>query len=395
MNAGDMIELSIASIAFGGAGVGRVNDFVVFVPFTIPGEKVRAEILKMKPNFAEAKPLAILEPSPLRIQPRCRYFGICGGCVYQHLPYSEQLKLKTAQVREVYRHLTGMETEHILEACPSPKEFAYRTKIRMKLKLSKFRSAMGYFDYYENGLEDVDTCPIASERLNAHLAFIRGNDFDFFRSKNVRSYNYAFMDTGDGIIDNLGPNQETRTDIEGKIFYHTRETFFQINHSIFSDLFREINRLLSDQDIAFDSFLDLYCGVGFFGIALSQYFKKLYFIEENRASFKLLEKNLSANGLTGKSKSFCGSADKAIKMMNELPEVILMDPPRVGATPESVSLIASMNPRVILYVSCNPSTQCRDAKLFAEKGYGLCYIKPFDFFPQTKHIETLAVFKKI
>ena len=391
----DIIELKIDSIAFGGAGVGRINDFVVFVPFTLEGEVVKARVLKVKSNYAEAAPVEILSASPDRIQPRCPYFGQCGGCVYQHMPYEKQTELKTRQVREVYRQLTGNDMQAIEETCPSPKPYHYRTKIRMKMKMSKYGTRCGFFDYYDNILLDMEECPIAAENLNQHLKKIRQDNFAFFRERNTRSWNYAFIDAAEGIIDNLGPNLETKVTVGGKTFYYSRDSFFQINHSIFTPLFETIHELLQRENIHFDSFLDLYCGVGFFGVVLSDHFKKVYFIEENKASYKLLLKNIEANGIASKSFPICATADKAVKMLSAEPEVILMDPPRSGSTPESIQQIVSMNPSCVIYISCNPATQFRDALIFEKSGFKLCYAKPFDFFPQTKHIECMAIFKKI
>jgi tRNA/tmRNA/rRNA uracil-C5-methylase (TrmA/RlmC/RlmD family) len=394
--AGAETVLTIDSIAFGGSGVARINDFVVFVPFVMEGEKVKVQIVKVKARYAEAVLLEVIEPSPFRVLPPCPYFTRCGGCSYQHIPYSKQLELKNRQVEEVFRQLSGGRLTVLEETEPSPLPYFYRTKIRMKFKCSKMGHRFGYYDYFEkNHLIDVEECRIASEKLNNYLKNARLNEFEFFRKKGLRSYNLAWMETESGVVDNLGPSLEVETHVLGKRFIHNRESFFQINHSIFSRLFEILQEVIRKFSSRNETLLDLFCGVGFFGILLSDGFKKVDFVEENKVSFRFLLKNAELNGLSGRSNVFCRPAASSFFALADHYDVIFVDPPRIGASEAVVRQIASKKPNLVLYLSCNPSTQVRDMNWFFENGLELVYLKPFDFFPQTKHIETLAVFKPV
>lgn len=393
---GEELILTIDSIAFGGFGVARKNDFVIFVPFVMENEQVRVQIKKIKSRYAEAALSEVMVPSPLRIKAPCPYFTRCGGCSYQHIPYQDQLELKKKQVAEVYRQIVGNQMSVLEETCSSPLSYHYRTKIRMKFINNKKGVRFGYFDYFDhNVLLDVDHCHIASKGLNDYLAKVRENDFAFFKDRNIRSYNLAFMETKNTVVDNLGPNQEVETEVLGKHYTHNRESFFQINHSIFPSLFKILVDLIKRFAPQSETLLDLFCGVGFFGILLSDQVKKIDFVEENKVSFRFLLKNIELNSLKSNSEAWCRPAHKAFASLKKHYDIILIDPPRIGASETVVRQIASLSPNLVIYISCNPATQFRDIRYFFNYGLELVYLKPFDFFPQTKHIETIALFKPV
>jgi len=395
MEIDDIIEVEIESVAFEGKCIAKVDNFVIFFPFVLAKEIIKVKITKIKSSYAEAKLIEIIKPSPLRVTPECSYYESCGSCVYQHIPYEEQLKLKTKQLKELYRQFNGIQPEFpIKNTCPSPKPFNYRTKIRLKYKKIKKRFIFGYFDYYSNKLIDIEQCPIASSALNRYLAEVRDNNFEFFRKQRIKSFNLSFLEGDSGVISNLDKSIEINTKILNKNFIYNRDSFFQINHSIFPSLFEILTSMLKAENIQFNSLLDLYCGVGFFGIIFSDIFKKIQFIESNKISYQYLLKNIELNHINDKSQAIYGAADSAIKQILTSPEVVLMDPPRSGATPSLIQDVIKLTPEIIIYISCNPATQFRDTKLFETSGYKITSLQPFDFFPQTKHIETVALLKR-
>lgn len=394
MNVNDLIEVRIESVAFGGSGVARIDNFVIFIPFTLPGEIVRAIILKVKSNYAEAKPIEIIDPSLNRIAPKCKYFGVCGGCAYQNIPYKNQLEIKTLQLKELYKQISNKTDLDLHEAVPSSKEWGYRTKIRLKYKKIRGEFKFGYFDHYNNELIDIESCPIASMALNEYLLKVRDNNFEFFKHNRIKAYNLAFIDTFNGVVDNLGKNHEICSAIMDKIFYYNRDSFFQINHSIFELVFLELFDILKKCNAEFNTLLDMFSGVGFFGVMLAEKFKKIIFIEENKTSCSFIRKNINVNNINNKCEIICHSADRAVSLVSSNPDVILLDPPRSGASDISIKQICNFSPKLIVYISCNPGTQFRDSLIFEEVGYNMVYLKPFDFFPHTKHIETIAVFKR-
>jgi 23S rRNA (uracil1939-C5)-methyltransferase/tRNA (uracil-5-)-methyltransferase len=393
MEPGRELTVEIDSVAFGGSGVARVDGLVVFVPFVLPGETVRVRVLKKHKQFAEAMPLAVVEPHPERIAPSCPYFGTCGGCAYQHVPYPVELDIKQGQVMEVFRRLAGETPPPVTAAVPSPLPYGYRTKIRMKFKSGRGAGRFGFFDHYRNALVDIDRCLLAAPPLNAYIERVRSDDFAFFREKRIRSYNLALLEGSGDVVDNLGENRDVRVSVEGARFVYNRNCFFQVNHSIFPALKRTLHSLFDAQGVTGRSMLDLYCGVGFFGILFSDRFERIGFIESNRTSFEYLLRNIEENGIVSRSETHFGPAEQGIAGLSIRPEVILMDPPRSGASAPSIRLAASLKPELIVYVSCNPATQFRDVSVFREAGYRLADLKSLDFFPQTKHIETIALFR--
>ncbi len=391
---GAEVTLTIESIAFGGFGVARLDGFVIFVPFVLPGETVEAKILRVKSRFAEATLIKIITPSPERIAAECQYFSKCGGCAYQHMSYEKELDTKSKQIAELYKQITGKKLTVLDTILPSPQALGYRSKIRMKFKRRRTSSIFGFFDQDNNQLLDIENCPLATHRLNQYLTDVRSNDFHFFKTRNTNSFNLAFLEDGEKVVNNIDDNENLHTEILGKHFYYNRNTFFQINHSIFPPLIEFLRTLIRDKVPGVHSLMDIYCGVGFFGILLSDLFEQILFLEENKVSVQFLRKNVEANGLLFKSQIFCESADKILKFHSKPVDCVLLDPPRSGVTKEFVQTLQILRPKSVIYISCNPATQFRDLQWFEEAGFVFTYLKPFDFFPRTKHVETLALLQQ-
>ena len=139
LNVGDKVQLTITDIAFGGEGVARIEDFVVFVPFVIVGEQVEAEVTELKKRFARAKLVRLLRPSPERVEPPCPYFADCGGCQYQHLTYSSQLELKHKQISDIFQRLGDLNPELVKNVIPCPQPYGYRNRIMIRTQWDKFK----------------------------------------------------------------------------------------------------------------------------------------------------------------------------------------------------------------------------------------------------------------
>jgi tRNA/tmRNA/rRNA uracil-C5-methylase (TrmA/RlmC/RlmD family) len=391
---GEEITLTVESIAFGGSGVARWNRFVIFVPFVLPGEIIQAKIDSVKSNFAEASLVKILTPSPERITPECPYFLKCGGCAYQHLPYEKELEIKSKQIAELYKQLTGKILTVLEPILPSPEALGYRKKIRMKFKRRKTEPFFGFFDPKHHQWLDIEKCALATPRLNQYLADIRADDFQFFKTRNIGSFNLAFLEDGKKVVNNFDENTDLHTEVLGKHFHYNRDSFFQINHSIFPSMMVFLQTLIQEKMPGVRSLMDLYCGVGFFGILLSDLFEKLVFLEENKVSVKFLRKNVEVNRLLSKSQIFCEPAEKILKFHTSPVDCLLLDPPRSGVTKEFVQTLQTIRPKFVIYISCNPATQFRDLQWFEALGFSFITLKPFDFFSRTKHVETLALLRK-
>lgn len=399
MQPGDKLQVTVDSVAFEGKGVARLNDFVIFIPFVLPQEVVEIEILKVKKNYAEAKPIEILKQSPQRIKPPCPHFGQCGGCVYQHLSYDDELTLKGNQVRDVFEKIGGIDLPDRNQIMGSPLEYHYRSKIRMKFKRSdRFGHKMGFFDYYDNRLLDVPECRIAAQPLNDFLTGVRRQDFEFFRQYERHSCNLSMVLNGNGeVMHNLAKEGKLTIQIKEKKFVYDQDCFFQVNHFILPRVIDWMQDYILSTADSRVKFLDLYCGVGFFGIMLGDFFEEVWFLEENRKSAGYLKDNLKLNLMEQKSRSWIGAAHSMIDNVASLKEsvgTIMLDPPRSGSDPHTILKVCELHPARIFYLSCNPATQSRDAKLFREYGYEISANQGFDFFPRSKHVEHLIVLEK-
>ena len=177
LKVGDQLNLSIHDLAFGGEGVGRIDEFVVFVPFVIVGETVAAEITEVKKNFARAKLLRVVTPSPERVAPECRYFGACGGCQYQHIAYPAQLLFKHKQIADLFERVGKISPEKIQPVLPCPAPYGYRNRIMIRSQWNgpAKQLVVGFIRVDNNFVEDIEECKIAEPALNEQIKAVRAN----------------------------------------------------------------------------------------------------------------------------------------------------------------------------------------------------------------------------
>jgi tRNA/tmRNA/rRNA uracil-C5-methylase (TrmA/RlmC/RlmD family) len=343
------------------------------------------------------------------VEPPCPYFGRCGGCAFQHFPYEEELEFKRRKLREVLLGARDaalppdwVEPEPVV---PSPRQFHYRH--RLDLTMKRFRSEgikIGYTERTRKYLLEVDECPIgmeaASEFIPELKETVRATVPDKYRTANL------VVKTGDeGRVDwgGIGRGSLRReeadwlwTEINGRRVYYGLDTFFQANLSILPELDRRLGELLRARPP--ELFLDLYGGVGLFSILAADHAREVVLIEENPASVIIAEKNVREAGLANvEPAAGCVEDVLAEKLAGrDLGDCLAMvDPPRKGLTPEALELLDEHLERM-LYMSCNPQALARDlAWLTApERGWRMERVMPFDFFPQTPHLETLVLLEK-
>ncbi|MCC6235091.1 MAG: class I SAM-dependent RNA methyltransferase [Verrucomicrobiales bacterium] len=368
-HAGERLTLTIENIAYGGDGVGRADGFVVFVPFTAPGERVEVELTEVKKNFARGRLVTVVEPSPDRVTPACRHFGDCGGCQYQHLAYEAQLRLKRQQVRELIRRLGGFPDLEVDEVAPCPRPYAYRNRIMVRSQWDKFtRSLVIGFIRHDNRLvADIDHCPIAEEALNVELRRVR-----------------AEPPPKGGIKVTL------RVPPEG--WELPQDSFFQNNFHLLPALTEAVRERVRNSGARY--LIDAYCGVGFFGIECAGVVDRFAGVEIDRTAIRAARKNLEQRGLTN-GDFIAGPAEEWIPaLLQRFPAsqtVMITDPPRVGCAPEFLEAVRRAGPAQLIYVSCHPATLARDLKALCEGGrYRVERVTPFDMFPQTQHVECVV-----
>jgi tRNA/tmRNA/rRNA uracil-C5-methylase (TrmA/RlmC/RlmD family) len=366
---GQSIQLHIDSIAYGGDGVGRVDDFVVFIPFTAPGERVKAEVVEAKKNYARARLIEVLQPSPDRTTPACPYYGECGGCQYQHLTYPAQLALKHQQIRELIRRLGGFADAPIDPVIPCPSPLGYRNRIMVRSQWHKpeQRVAVGFLRAESRLLVEVDTCAIAEPALNDALAKVRNQP-----------------PPKGGIKVNLRvPPQDWDL---------PPDSFFQNNFHLLPALAETVRQRL--QDGASRYLIDAYCGVGFFAIECAPVVDQFTGVEIDKHAIRAARRNLDRRGIRH-GDFIAGPAEEWIpSLLQRFPSdrtAVITDPPRTGCAPEFVDALRLSRPAQVIYVSCHPATLARDLqRLCAGDHYRLARLTPLDMFPQTQHVECVA-----
>ncbi len=369
MNCGQLVTLKISDIAFGGEGVARLDELVVFVPFVIVGETVEAEITELKKNFARARLVRVIEASPERVEAPCQYFRGCGGCQYQHMGYAEQLRVKHKQIADLFERVGKISRDVVAPVVPCPKPYGYRNRIMIRSQWNKPEQRLNIgFVRWDCGLvEDITECKIAEPALSDQIKGVRAN---------------PPPKGGIKVVLRIPPeNWEV-----------PRDSFFQNNFFLLPKLVETVRGFV--QDCGSTHLMDLFCGVGFFGIELADVVESFVGVEFDQMAIKAARKNAEMRKITN-GEFVTGAVEKI------LPEVlhrfspekttILLDPPRKGCWPQTLESLRQQRPAQIVYVSCHPATMARDLNLLCADGvFRIEKVVPLDMFPQTQHVECVA-----
>jgi len=365
----DKITLTIHDIAFGGEGVGRVDEFVVFVPFVIVGETVEAEITEVKKNFARAKLLRVSAPAPDRVAPECRYFTQCGGCQYQHMAYAAQLQIKHKQVADLFERFGKISREIVAPVLPCPAPYGYRNRIMIRSQWNgpAKKLVIGYIRADNNFVEDIEECKIAEPALNEQIKQVRANPPPKGGIKVV-----------------------LRVQPEG--WEVPRDSFFQNNFFLLPKLVETVSGFLRDGGAK--HLVDLYCGVGFFGIETAGVVESFVGVESDQLAIKAARQNAYARKISNGEFIAAQVEDILPELLQKFsPEktAVILDPPRKGCWPETLELLRRTKPAQVIYVSCHPATMARDLNILGGDGvFNLARVQPLDMFPQTQHVECVA-----
>jgi|TARA_B100000959_G_scaffold92829_2_gene98625 23S rRNA (uracil1939-C5)-methyltransferase len=459
---GAELELDIESLAYGGMGLARKENFVIFVKYAIPGQRVLARIYKKRKGFAEAQVLKLLVESPNAVDVRCNHYWICSKL--QSLSYDEQIKEKSSQVEDAFNRLGGFtdfKLDKVREADPI---YHYRNKMEFTFSPNRWvleSEPEGVDKSFALGLHipgrfdkilDIHECHIQPEIGNRILAVAREvclenpelkpydprSHIGFLRFLMLR----FGVNTGDLMVnvvtsyhdmDKLSPltdklleefpeitslvnNVNTRkadvafgeyeTLLYGEPFIQEKigaltfeisaNSFFQTNTTQGEVLYEEVEKAL---DLKGDEIIyDLYCGTGTIGLYLSKNAKEVYGFEVIRSALDDAEKNADRNEISNVHflKANLDTFFKSGQLPNRIsrPDVIIVDPPRAGMHQDMVNYLPRLKAKKIVYVSCNPTTQARDARILNEHGYQIKGAAMVDMFPHTPHIETVMLFSK-
>jgi tRNA/tmRNA/rRNA uracil-C5-methylase (TrmA/RlmC/RlmD family) len=381
----DRVIIKIESIAFGGEGVGRIDNFVVFVPFAAPDDELEIEITQLKKKFVRGKILKIIKPSSMRVKPLCRYYKNCGGCCYQHLDYEHQLEIKKKQVQEAFWKIGKIEYPPVLEAVAAPKVYHYRGKAKYHAEAESRGWKIGLLDVSGGELVDITRCEIMDETINEKMRVLREN-------KQLRHNTEAQLTIwSDSFVDQASKKDSIVKVVKGKNFLVPRDGFFQANLYLTDQLVDEVCRLAATNEIS--TLVDAYCGSGLFSIFLAPYAKNVIGVEINEKSVKHAQINAENAGV--KNVKFIHGDIENVLCREFLPlgyeiSLIVLDPPRSGCEKAVLKAIVDLQAQKIIYVSCNPATQARDVKYLNECGYNLQSLLPVDMFPQAEHIEVVG-----
>ena len=413
------MELEVSTLTNLGVGLGRValpgdgqdksragssqqrdpsGGWVVMVPFTLPGEKVRVRIYRNHKNYSEADLLAVLTPSSHRIAPKCPLFGCCGGCQYQHLTYAGQLVWKRQQVQEVLKYMAGVEFP-VTPVIGSPREFGYRSKITPHFRARSKEQAAGEpvpIGFLKQGtrfdLVDVPHCDIATPEINAKLPGIRAKtrqrlaagEYKRDATLLLRHAQEGVISDYDAVIhEQVGPL---------KLHFLARD-FFQNNPFILPTFTSYVREQAAGSGAKF--LVDAYCGSGLFALSCAPAFEQVEGIELSATSVKFATENAAANGIANATFR-AGDAAQIFAGLTFPPAdtAVVIDPPRKGCDESFLAQLFAFGPRAVVYVSCDPATQMRDLKGFLTAGYKLTAVQPFDLFPQTRHLECVITLVK-
>jgi len=366
---GDRFTLTIHDLAFGGDGVGRVDDFVVFVPFVLAGEVVEAEVREVKKNFARARLLRVVQPSPERVEPACRYFSACGGCQYQHVAYAAQLRLKQKQIADLFEHIGRFSPDLVGAVVPCPQPFGYRNRIMIRSQWNKPEQKLNIgFVRWDGGLvEDIEECKIAEPALNQEIRRVRQN---------------PPPKGGLKVVLRIPPeNWDVPPD-----------SFFQNNFFLLPKLVGTVREFLRAGGAR--HLVDLYCGVGFFSIELADAVESFVGVEYDQRAIRSARRNAAARKI-GNGRFLAATVEEVLpgllKGLSRQMTTVILDPPRKGCLPRTLQFLRETQPAQIVYVSCHPATMARDLNILCGNDvFKLVRVRPLDMFPQTQHVECVA-----
>jgi len=441
---GEVIELEITDLNDTGDGVGRFDQRVVFVPDTVPGDRLLVKLLNVKPKYAYGQLEDLLEASPQRLRPNCIVADKCGGCQWQHINYNYQLIAKQNQVIQALERIGGFVNITVNTVLVAAASLSYRNKVTYPLGISATGHVQaGYYHKGTHKLINLNQCPVQDSRLNPLLAEVKldiekqgWSIYDETKHKGlIRHLGLRIgRRTGEMLltlvvkdwnlpgIENqaqqwlqrypqlVGVSLNRNSDRTNAIFGletrclagvpYLREKFagldFQIRPDTFFQVYTETAEALleviqSELNLqGHEVLVDAYCGIGTLTLPLAKQVKHIIGLELQSTAVKQAIVNAQENRINNVTFQV-GAVEKILQNLEIIPDVVLLDPPRKGCEDNVIKTLRNLKPSRIVYVSCKVSTLARDLKLLCENGlYRLTRVQPADFFPQTAHVEAAA-----
>lgn len=386
---------------YGGFALARTEELgILFIRGALPGEQVEVRLGERKKDYAFADTIQVLSPSPYRVDPPCAYFGECGGCQLQHAAYPYQVEMKRGVLEEAFRRIGR--TDVVPALAPPGPQFGYRFRGQFKTD----GEGIGFFAERSRRLVAVSRCPLMVGRISVALSALRGlgriapgiSEVQVSTDGAEAVAWFPGVRFDRRIVDRLGGflsgarfedrswgKERITLDLEGLSYSVSTGNFFQANWRMNLALVRRILDLVRESPSG--RLLDLYAGGGNFAIPLSSRFGEVVAVEENAGSFADLRRNLRRNDV-GNVRAVRSKVER-FRPEGKY-DVMILDPPRAGLSPRALSLVKGIGAGAVCYVSCNPSTLARDVSLLADR-YELRLLQMFDFYPNTHHVEALAI----
>ncbi len=447
MNKNDRVIIDITDISSEGFGVGKADGFILFVPQTAVGDRAEVLVVKVKKSYGFGKLISLVTKSDKRTDTDCSAFSQCGGCVFRHISYEEELRLKTKRVADAFSKIASMNIK--IHDCRPSETYSYRNKAVFPMGKQNNKTVTGFYAVNSHRIVPCDSCEIQNPAFNIIAAQVR---------KWADSYNISAYDeqTGKGILrhlflrigeqtgeilcclvinaDSLPYEKELismlgklklnivgicininrdKTNVimgsKGKVLYGrdyildvlcgltfkiSLHSFYQINRKQAQCLYQKALELAKpDKDSVL---VDMYCGAGTIGLSAAKSSKSIYGIEIVEDAIKNAKENAKLNEITN-AEFYCGNSSMGKKWLEQQkvkPDIIVVDPPRKGCDLTVLEDIKALAPKRIVYVSCDPATLARDVKILCDGEYTVKEAFPFDMFPKTAHVESICLLQR-
>ena len=442
----DIFEADITAMTAEGSGICRIEGMAVFVPGTAVGDRCAVRIVKVLRKYAFGRLEKLLAPSPDRIAPDCPVAAQCGGCVYRHIRYEAELRIKTQRVRDALERIGGLQDFQMEPILAAPDRCRYRNKCQLPIGLSKDGTLqLGFYAVNSHRIVNTESCLLQPEAFDRAAAAFRrwyavSGESVYDEASHSGVLRHLYMRRGEmsgemmvcvvangaalheeallvemlreavpeitGILLNINREKtnvvlgktcrtlwgkDTITDtLCGLAFEIAPHAFYQVNRTQAERLYGKAAEYAGLTGT--ETLLDLYCGTGTIGLSMAKNAKKLIGAEIVPAAVENARRNAERNAIQN-AEFLCADAAEAARILferGEKPDVIVIDPPRKGCDSALIATIAAMRPKRVVYVSCDPATLARDLKLFRESGYKTETVTPADMFPGTAHVETVV-----